>query len=649
MNKKTIITLGCTVLTMGSSLAESKSPVAPGPNEPTLESLQANYVVPEWFRDAKFGIYTHWGPVTHAIQHPDEKNIGRFGWYGSQLYRPGTGGHEYHKKYWGDPKEVNYRAICEKFTADDFDAEHWADVFEMAGAKFAGPVSVHHDNFLMWDSELNPFCAGKMGPKRDICGEVATAVRKRGMKFIGTFHHGFSYRYWENAWKYDPGHPELYGPEHHAVEKYIENDKGERVKNDAEWKHAPREWQEYWRDAVGEFVDNYQPDLIWFDFGLSWQDRDIQLQMYANFYNKARSYGQDAPTVARKARDAESRTYGTLDLERGHMPRLTEYPWLSDTSASAWFYYPNPTTQPDDSLVDMYVDIVAKNGTLLLNIGPDYKGTFPEEFMTGLRAIGAFNETCGEGIYDSRPWLTYGEGHTKTSTGHKGAANSLEHATSNFQVDDKRYTQSKDGKNLYAWAMHWPEGLTEMTFKSVIIEGEEDGAKIELLGHGPVEYSTNADKSVTVKLPAKAPNPHCNGFKFSNIKVGWHPYGHHLIANSTRIDLSAAKDSKDGVSVEFESGSVPSATLWIGSKTAAKGTATLYEGSKKIMSSDYSVDANGHVEVGDFKVSAKKVKKEHIPAKLRLEITGLKATDLDALSIGIQRDKTILRQNDSIQ
>ncbi len=624
----------------------ARADVAPGPFQPNTESLKKHFAHPEWLQDAKFGIYTHWGPVTHAIQHPDETNVGRFGWYGKQIYTPGSGGFKYHEKYWGGTAKTGYKDICKQFKAEDFDADKWAEIFAMAGAKFAGPVSVHHDNFLMWDSELNPYCAGKMGPKRDICGEVAEAVRKRGMKFIGTFHHGFTYRYYEGAWKYDgKAAPELYGPERRPLPKSVKDKNGKRIKN-PDWQKIPREWQEYWRDSVAEFVRKYQPDLIWFDFGLGWQDHDIQMQMYANYYNSAHAYGQPQPTVARKTRSGDALFHGTLDLERGHMPRLTAFPWVSDTSASAWFYYPNPTMQSDDSLVDMYVDIVAKNGALLLNIGPDYKGNIPEEFMSGLRALGAFNKLCGEGIYNTRPWLTYGEGVTRTSTGHKGAANSLAHGGSNFTSEDIRYTQSKDGNALYAFAMDWPQHST-LTLKSVQATATAD-ARVELFGHGQVTYRINPDGTITIDLPKAAPNPHCNGFKLTGFELAWQPYGHFLTANATRIDLATVVNKGKYAEVVFTTESIPNATLLIGSERAAQGKVTLYDGKRKVVHSDYRVAANGKVEVGDFAIRVAGGKKAK-PKALRLELTGVAKTDLTDLAIGSRRDKTIIQLGEPIQ
>ncbi|MDZ8117821.1 alpha-L-fucosidase, partial [Pontiella agarivorans] len=520
-----LIVLGMVTLCQSGAIAMGRAQTLPV-IEPNAESLKANFQDPEWFRDAKLGIYTHWGPVTEALKFEDPLNTGQLGWYGMQMYLPGSRGFAYHEKYWGGTAKTGFKDIIPHFKAENFDPEVWADLFEMAGARFAGPVSTHHDGFYMWDSDINPYNAAKMGPKRDVCGEMAKALRKRDIKFIGTFHHGFTYRYYEGAWNFDGAEaPELYGKERYPIsETYIDDDGFRWVKykwqGESEWKKIPRDYQEHWRDVVAEFVDKYEPDLLWFDFGLGWMDPDIQNQMFANFYNKAHAYGQPQPTVAHKSRRDDPLYYGTLDLERGNMPRLTAYPWLSDTSPSAWFYYPNPRMQSDDIVVDMFVDIVAKNGCMLLNVGPDHTGTIPPEFMSGLKALGAFNDLCGEGIFETRPWFTYGEGVTKTITGHQGAANSLAHEGSNFTEEDVRYTQSKDGKTVYAFAMDWPADHT-LTLKSVCVDEVGKKAKVELFGHGVVNYTINEDKTLTIDLPENAPNPNCNGFKISNMKLSW--------------------------------------------------------------------------------------------------------------------------------
>lgn len=614
--------------------------------KPTIESLKTNYKTPEWFQDAKLGIYTHWGPVTEALKYPDTLNNGILGWYGMQLYTEGSRCRAYHDKYWGGVQKTGYKDIIPHFKAENFDPEKWADLFEMAGAKFAGPVSTHHDNFFMWNSDINPYNAAKKGPKRDVCREVAQALKKRSIKFIGTFHHGFSHRYYEGAWNYDGAEaPELYWKEHYPVSKYYTSEAGFNWfkcdwKEGSEWNEVPRDYQEYWRDAVSEFVDKYHPDLIWFDFGLGWMDEDIQLQMFSNYYNKANAYGQKEPTVAHKSRNGSAIHYGTLDLERGNMPRLTAYPWLSDTSPSSWFYYPNAIVQSNDVIVDMFVDIVSKNGCMLLNVGPDHTGEIPDEFMQGLKALGEFNKINGEGIFNTRPWLTYGEGTTITSTGHKKAANSLAHKGSNFNEKDIRYTQSKDGKKLYAFAMDWPK-TRKITLQSVFVVKQSKEASIELMGYGNVDYSINNNGTITISLPEKAPNPNCNGFKISNMKLEWQKFGHYLIANAIHIPVNTIQQIHNHkVLANFSPKAIKKASVLLGSKVDAQGKIVIQYKGKTLVENDYKIRAGSKIEIGDFSLQ---VNKTDEATDFKIKLTGINKEQITDLAIGIQRDQTILQ------
>ncbi len=617
-----------------------------GPFKPNVQSLTKGYQVPEWFRDAKFGIYSHWGPVTYALQFKDPLNKGQLGWYGKNMYTPGTSTYKYHEKYWGGPKKTKYTDLIKQFKGKNFNAEEWLDIYDKAGAKFVGTVSIHHDNFPMFDSDITPFCVSKMGPKIDISGELAKAARKRGIKVIGTFHHGFTYRYYQNAWTYDKSAPELYGPKRYPIPKFVKDSNGGKILN-PKWKTIPRKWQERWKNLVLEFVDKYQPDLIEFDFGMGWMDKDIRLDVYSEFYNKAIAYGQPQPTIGCKERQGDHLKFGLYQLERGQMPLLASFPWLSETSASSWFYYPGAKVQSENNLVDMYVDIVSKNGCMLLNVGPDYTGKIPQEFRRGLKALGDFNKTCGEGIYSSRPWKTYGEGVTRTSSGHMGAATSVLQEHSDFTSEDIRYTQSKDGKILFAFAMDWPKDK-KLTLKSVHVDKTTSKSKIELFGYGTVKYKINKDKTITISIPSKGPNPYCNGFKISGFTCNWQPLGHYLLPNSFRADVTKAKNEGKGkTTLNLKCANIKKASILLGSKKKAKGTIQIFKGQKSLVKVNYAINAGEKKEFGDFKLKIlKNVKQPAID--LRIIITGLDNTQLTDFAIGLQRDHTILKLGDSL-
>ena len=315
-----------------------------GPYEPNWESL-SNHKVPQWFRDAKFGIYTHWGPVTVGA----EDGPGGVQWYGRNMYVEKSPTFDYHRKKYGDPNEVGYKDMVKMFKAEKFDAEQWAELFAAAGAKFAGPVAIHHDNYAMWDSKYTEWDSMDQSPKRDFTAELEKSIRKRGMKFIATFHHAFSWQYFEPSYKFDGGDGKYAG-------LYCQpHEPGTPPSGD---------FLDKWLGMVNEVVEKYEPDLTWFDFGLS---RVITLKyrqkMFADYYNWAADKGVEVG-VAHKHQDIHEHT-GIIDFERGREDKLTPYPWLTDTSVGPWFHQKSSPFKTVNELVDVLVDIVSKNGCML--------------------------------------------------------------------------------------------------------------------------------------------------------------------------------------------------------------------------------------------------------------------------------------------
>ncbi len=542
MNKLSLVLIACTLVVMQAGAERI---------EPTLESLSQNYKTPEWLQDAKLGVYTHWGPVTYAIQHHEQ---GNFGWYARFMYQDGSSAQAYHRQHYGDPKDVPYTKIIEKFTAPKFDADEWADVIAGAGAKFAGPISIHHDNFAMWDSDIHRWNAKVMGPKRDIAGELAKAYRAKGMKFLGAFHHGFTYHYYEFARKHgyqgsDPQYADLYG----AVDARDKNKK-----------FIPREFQEQWLALVREYVEKYKPEVIYYDFGLGWQDQDIQYKMYADYYNFARDNNIEV-TVLQKDRDAGHRHYATMDLERGRMDKLTDYTWTTDTSAGPWFYHKNPIWEDSNTMIDMFVDIISKNGVMILNVAPDYEGTIPPEMQEMLSAFGRFTSVNGEGIYKTRPWPIYGEGTVLTSKGHFKIENSKAKREATYSAKDIRYTRSKDWKTIYAFTLDWPKGA--VTFNALSVESEGSAARVDLLGcDKPLLYKVNQDKTITVTFPELAPKNRPSDFahclRFSGFSIKPHSTGIFYQPGTQRIP--ADKTAVHGGNISNKDGRIHNWSAWWG-------------------------------------------------------------------------------------
>jgi len=471
------------------------------PYEPTWESLK-KHVDPDWFRDAKFGIYTHWGPVTVGSQ---DAKLGRVQWYVRAMYQPKDPAFQYHRDKFGDQKDFGYKDVIPLFKAEKFNADEWAKLFAAAGAQFAGPVAIHHDNFAMWDSALTDWNAMDTGPHRDITGELAKAIRGHGMKFIATFHHAFSWRYFEPSYAFDGNDPKY-------ADLYLPHEPGA----------APSTaFLNRWLGLVNEVVRKYEPELIWFDFGLGRViTPEFQQRMFADYYNWAAANSLEVG-VAHKHRDIHEHT-GILDFERGREDRLTPYPWLTDTAIGPWFHQKSVPYKTADQIIDVLVDIVSKNGCMLLNVGPAADGTIPPDAQKLLREIGAWLKINGEAVYATRPWQIYGEGPTRQE---KGGGFS-ENKDKPFTSKDVRFTRSKDGKTLYAILLGWPK--LQVTLHSIQITRAAANAQVQLLGYDDaIRHMVNDKKQLVISIPPLTPKEqpcdHAFVFKLTGFQFALHP------------------------------------------------------------------------------------------------------------------------------
>jgi len=484
---------------------------AAGSYEPTWESLR-KHQDPEWFRDAKFGIYTHWGPVTVGA----EDGPGGVQWYGRNMYVESSPTFAYHRKKFGDQHTFGYKDVAVLFKAEKFDARAWAALFAEAGAKFAGPVAIHHDNYAMWDSKYTEWDSTDQSPKRDFTAELEKAIRGRGLKFIATFHHAFSWQYFEPAYKFDAAdgkHAGLYCEPHEPGTP------------------PSKSFLDRWLGMVNEAVQKYEPDLIWFDFGLrSVITPEYQQRMFADYYNWAARNGI-AVGVAHKHRDIHAHT-GILDFERGREDRLTAYPWLTDTSVGPWFHQKSHQYKSVDDLVDVLVDIVSKNGCMLLNVGPAADGTIPPEAQNLLRGLGAWLKVNGEGIYDTRPWLTFGEGPTRMDKG-GGFSESRDRK---YTAADIRFTRSKDGKAVYVIVLGWPE--QEVAIRSMRVVGR---GQVELLGgRGKVAHRINDRGQLAIVPPRERPGDHAFAFRLTGFEIDLHPDARFDMPGAVRLEPARA-------------------------------------------------------------------------------------------------------------
>ncbi len=428
--------------------------------QPTWESL-TTHTTPSWFQDAKFGIYFTWG--VYAVP--------AFGyeWYSRDMYIEGTDCNKFHKLVYGSPSRFGYKDFIPRFHAEKFNAEEWAQLFRRSGAKFAGPVAEHCDGFSMWDSQVNPWNAARMGPCRDIVGEMSRAIRNEGLTFITTLHHQWLWGWYPTMDASldcsDPRYRGLYGPPAPGS-PFVYTHTPTKTPT------PPPEFQDTFIAKTREVIDKYHPSLVYFDSRLNIIDEHRLAGLFSYYYNLGERWGEEV-SITYKDTDIP-RGAGILDIERGRLAELVPYEWLTDDAIDwkSWSYIQNPDYKSARRIVTELVDIVSKNGNLLLDITPAADGVIPEPVVERLLAIGKWLEVNGEAIYGTRPWKIFGEGPTHVKSGNFGEEKSVD-----FGAEDIRFTSRP--KTLYATALDWPANGSELVIKSL-------GTRANLLAKGEI-------------------------------------------------------------------------------------------------------------------------------------------------------------------
>ncbi|MEM1581846.1 MAG: alpha-L-fucosidase [Candidatus Bathyarchaeia archaeon] len=438
--------------------------------------------LPRWFYDAKFGIYCHFG--VYCVPAFDNE------WYSHNMYVPGHKANTYHIEKYGHPSKFGYKDFIPMFKAEKFSADEWAEVFIRSGAKFAGVVAEHADGFAMWNSNLTEWCASKMGPERDIVGEAQNAFQKRGLKFLATFHHHWNWGWYptydETVDASNPAFSGLYGPYAPRSAFGINPDPKPSM-----------DFQILWMNKIKEVIDNYSPDIIYFDSRLQIIDEDIRKEVVEYYYSKSKNAGREV-LVVYKDGDLPS-NIGVLTIERSRMSVLKDYVWLQDDSIDwkSWCYVQDPHLKNAGRLVDQLVDVVSKNGILLLNVTPKANGEIPEEVKRILFEIGDWLVINGEAIYGSRPWRVFGEGPTYFSDEVVG-----EVSVPAFLPGDVRFTRKCD--ILYAILLEWPgEKITIKSLAKDLVEGKI--CEVNLLGSDRKIRWQQDPNGLTVQLPPEKP------------------------------------------------------------------------------------------------------------------------------------------------
>ena len=471
--------------------------IPPGPYTDSWESIRNNYETPQWFIDGKFGIFMHWGVYSVPAAGSE--------WYPRHMY---GGMLKEHTEKWGAPKDFGYKDFIPMFKAEKFDPDTWATLFKEAGATYVIPTAEHHDGFAMYGSELTRWNARDMGPKRDLIGDLAKAVRAQGLKF-GVSNHRMEH--WdfmhpaaaEEHDLYNPEYADFYGPPQKP-----DTTKASAMGPTAEEARAGREapqsqsFLEEWLARCQEIIDKYQPDMLWFDNGINSRSLDpVKLRLAAYYYNRAAEWGKDVSLSTK----SNAYLYGSVrDYERqGRAPKeITDYYWQVDEPIGHKFgYVEGLQLQNASDVINKLIENISKNGNLCLNISPKADGTIPEDQQKVLREVGRWMKINGEAVYGTRAWMLYGEGPN------------VEKNNSEY---DFRFTQ-KGSNTLYAFLMKWENG--KVVIKSFNPANIEKAISVSLLGYdGKLEFA-QTEKGLEITLPAANPNEFISVFKVETSKV----------------------------------------------------------------------------------------------------------------------------------
>ena len=478
-----------------AAVAQIPAKLPPGTFQPTWESLKDNYRVPQWFIGAKFGLFMHWGLYSVPAHHNE--------WYEKHMYSSGADG-QWHVERFGPQDKFGYKDFIPLFTCSNWNPEAWADLFKKSGAKFVIPTAEHHENFALWDSAVTPFNAMRMGPHRDLIGELCQAVRKQGLKF-GVSNHGIENFQFINppadlADKMKAEHADLFDPK--WAEFYNVADRSDT---------ACEKFLVNWYARNVELIDKYQPDMLWFDNGVDQRYLDpLKLCVAAYYYNRAKEWGKEVSLSTKKAAyapsDKNTETIGSIiDFEKIG-PRspsgIRTGEWQVDEPiGSTWGYTSGERFSGPAPIIAKLADTVSKNGTLLLNLSPKADGTFPPAITSTLLQIGHWLDLNGEAIYDTHNWIKFGESHARGAQG--------------LNV---RFTVNGDA--LYAIILgNWP--AVEAVITSLATSEKLDGkvTHVTMLGNHSQLQFTQDTAGLRVKMPEAAPCNYAYVLKITGLKM----------------------------------------------------------------------------------------------------------------------------------
>ena len=485
--------------------------IAAGPFKGARESLK-DYRVPDWFRDAKFAIWSHWGPQS-AAEYGD--------WYARNMYMQGSRQYEYHVKTYGHPSKFGFKDVIATWKAAKFDPEHLMQMYKKAGAKYFCSMGVHHDNFDLWKSTYQPrWNATASGPKKDIVGLWRAAAAKHGLRFAVSEHLSNSYNWFATSHMSDktgpyagapydgtdPANSDLY----HPLPKDYNYAAAQAMS-----RNAPDSWKQLYFKRIKQLVDDYHPDLLYTDGGIPFEEYGLALVAHLYNTNAKRHGGKvEAVYTSKTPQDCQTGTC-ILDLERGVAGGIPANPWQTDTCIGNWHYDKEAKYKTPKRVIDMLVDILSRNGNLMLNFPLPNSGALDDQELKILDEITKWMAVNSEGIYSTRPWKIYGDGPVASApaTGGRGGGFN-EQNRKDFTAEEIRFTTK--GADLYAFVMGWPD--KQAVIKPLATNSSVAQFKVknvELLGFkGKVKW-TQDEKGLTVQLPEQKPSDHAVALKIA--------------------------------------------------------------------------------------------------------------------------------------